>query len=57
LSDAVGDHDKKSNPYGDDFDYAKAFASVDLKELKADIEKVLKTSQDWWPADWVTTAG
>jgi catalase-peroxidase len=46
------DHDKKSNPYGDDFDYAKAFASVDLKELKADIEKVLTTSQDWWPADW-----
>ena len=46
------DHDKKSNPYGDDFDYAKAFAGVDLKQLKADIEKVLKTSQDWWPADW-----
>jgi catalase-peroxidase len=46
------DHDKQSNPYGDDFDYATAFASVDLKELKADIEKVLTTSQDWWPADW-----
>ena len=46
------DHDKKSNPYGGDFDYAKAFASVDLKALKADIEKTLKTSQDWWPADW-----
>ena len=46
------DHDNKSNPYGDDFDYAKAFASVDLEALKADIEKTLKTSQDWWPADW-----
>ena len=46
------DHDDKSNPYGDDFDYAKAFNSVDLKALKADIEKVLTTSQDWWPADW-----
>ena len=46
------DHDNKSNPYGDDFDYAKAFSSVDLKELKADIEKLLTTSQDWWPADW-----
>ena len=46
------DHDQKSNPYGDDFDYAKAFGSVDIKELKADIEKVLTTSQDWWPADW-----
>ncbi|MFC1773435.1 catalase/peroxidase HPI [Pseudomonadota bacterium] len=45
-------HDTRSNPYGDDFDYAKAFNSVDLKALKADIEKTLKTSQDWWPADW-----
>ncbi len=46
------DHDNESSPYGDDFDYAKAFSSVDLKALKADIEKVLTTSQDWWPADW-----
>ncbi len=46
------DHDNESNPYGDDFDYAKAFNSVDLKALKADIEEVLTTSQDWWPADW-----
>jgi len=46
------DHDNESNPYGDDFDYAEAFASVDMKELKADIEKVLTTSQEWWPADW-----
>ena len=48
------DHDNKSNPYGDDFDYAKAFNSVDLKALKADIQKALTTSQDWWPADWGT---
>jgi catalase-peroxidase len=45
-------HDVKSNPYGGDFNYAEAFKSVDLKALKADIEKVLTTSQDWWPADW-----
>ena len=45
-------HDPRSNPYGKDFDYAKAFQSVDLKALKKDIEKTLKTSQDWWPADW-----
>jgi catalase-peroxidase len=45
-------HDVKSNPYGGDFNYAEAFNSVDLKALKADIEKVLTTSQDWWPADW-----
>jgi len=45
-------HDPASNPYGDDFNYAKAFNSVDLKALKKDIEKTLTTSQDWWPADW-----
>ena len=45
-------HDSRSNPYGDDFDYAEAFNSVDLEALKADIEEVLTTSQDWWPADW-----
>ena len=44
-------HDPESNPYGD-FNYAKAFANVDLAQLKADIEKTLTTSQDWWPADW-----
>lgn len=45
-------HAPASNPYGADFDYAEAFASVDIKALKADIEKTLTTSQDWWPADW-----
>jgi len=42
----------KSNPMGEDFDYAKEFASLDLAELKKDIEEVMTTSQDWWPADW-----
>jgi catalase-peroxidase len=45
-------HDPASNPYGADFNYAAEFNKVDLKALKADIEKVLTTSQDWWPADW-----
>ncbi len=45
-------HDPRSNPYGEDFDYAKAFAQVDLDTLKQDIESTLKDSQDWWPADW-----
>jgi catalase-peroxidase len=45
-------HDARSNPYGDDFDYAEAFSNVDLEALKKDIEDVLTTSQDWWPADW-----
>ena len=50
--DQLRAHDASSNPYGDDFNYTKAFNSVDMKALKADIEKTLTTSQDWWPADW-----
>ena len=42
----------ESNPLGKDFNYAKAFASLDLKVVKQDIHKVLTTSQDWWPADY-----
>lgn len=42
----------ESNPLGADFDYAKAFATLDLKAVKEDIKKVLTTSQDWWPADY-----
>ena len=38
--------------YEDDFDYAEAFRSLDLDEVKADIEDVLTTSQEWWPADY-----
>lgn len=45
-------HDVRSNPLGSDFDYPKAFASLDLKAVKADITKTLTTSQDWWPADY-----
>ncbi|MEH6469092.1 MAG: catalase/peroxidase HPI [Porticoccus sp.] len=46
------DHDAESNPYGKDFNYAEAFKSVDIKALKKDIEALMKTSQDWWPADY-----
>jgi len=45
-------HSAESNPMGDDFDYAAAFEKVDLDALKKDIEKIMTTSQDWWPADW-----
>ncbi len=41
-----------SNPLGADFDYAAAFAGLDVEALKADIVEVLHTSQDWWPADF-----
>ncbi len=45
-------HSSLSNPMGEDFNYAEEFAKVDLDELKQDIEKVMTTSQDWWPADY-----
>ena len=41
-----------ANPNGEDFDYAAAFNSLDLDEVKRDIEDVLTTSQDFWPADF-----
>ncbi|MEV4295413.1 catalase/peroxidase HPI [Microbispora rosea] len=41
-----------ANPLGEDFDYAEAFKSLDLAEVKRDIAEVLTTSQDWWPADF-----
>jgi catalase-peroxidase len=40
------------NPMGEDFDYAKAFATLDLAEVKADLTKVMTDSQEWWPADY-----
>ncbi len=41
-----------ANPMGERFDYAKAFSALDLPAVKNDIEEVLTTSQDWWPADF-----
>ncbi|NND45697.1 MAG: catalase/peroxidase HPI [Xanthomonadales bacterium] len=45
-------HGVESDPLGEDFDYASAFAALDLDEVKADIEAVMTSSQDWWPADY-----
>lgn len=45
-------HGVESNPMDRKFNYAEEFKKLDLKAVKADIAKVLTTSQDWWPADW-----
>jgi catalase-peroxidase len=42
----------EANPLGAEFDYAAEFESLDLETVKKDIEEVLTTSQDWWPADY-----
>ncbi len=41
-----------ANPLGEEFDYAKAFSTLDLAAVKQDIAEVLTTSQEWWPADY-----
>ena len=45
-------HSSKSSPMGDDFDYAEAFKSLDLKAVKQDLYDLMEDSQDWWPADF-----
>ncbi|MEJ2298418.1 MAG: catalase/peroxidase HPI, partial [Woeseiaceae bacterium] len=45
-------HSPASNPMGEDFDYAEAFAELDLGAVKQDLEVLMTDSQDWWPADW-----
>ncbi|EPR74389.1 Catalase [Winogradskyella psychrotolerans RS-3] len=42
----------KSNPMGDDFNYAEAFNSLDFEALKKDVTDLMTDSQDWWPADY-----
>ena len=46
------DNSPMSDPMGTDFNYAEAFASLDLNAIKADLKQVMRTSQDWWPADY-----
>ena len=45
-------HDRKSNPMGEDFDYRAAFEALDLDAVKADLTALMTDSQDWWPADY-----
>ncbi|QZY30139.1 catalase/peroxidase HPI [Nocardioides coralli] len=45
-------HTPQGNPMGEDFDYAAAFAELDVEELKRDVIEVMTTSQEWWPADY-----
>ncbi|MGP4078230.1 catalase/peroxidase HPI [Halobacillus sp. K22] len=48
----LNQHDKKTNPMGEDFDYAEEFKKLDYDALKQDLEELMTTSQDWWPADY-----
>ena len=45
-------HSERVNPMDEDFDYAEAFKSLDLKAVKKDLTELMTDSQDWWPADY-----
>jgi len=50
--DLLHQHSSKSNPMGEDFDYAKEFARLDFAALKKDLAALMTDSQEWWPADF-----
>ncbi|MFC4740420.1 catalase/peroxidase HPI [Flavobacterium ponti] len=50
--DILHQQDSKTNPMGENFNYAEEFKKIDLEELKTDLKNLMTESQDWWPADW-----
>jgi catalase-peroxidase len=50
--DILHQHSSKSNPMGEDFNYAEEFKSLDLASVKKDLTALMTDSQDWWPADF-----
>ncbi|MFZ2340577.1 MAG: catalase/peroxidase HPI [Bacteroidales bacterium] len=50
--DILHQHDTKTNPLGQDFNYREEFGKLDLGSVKNDLKKLMTDSQDWWPADW-----
>ncbi|WJN60149.1 catalase/peroxidase HPI [Pseudomonas sp. SO81] len=50
--DLLNQHSEKSDPLGEQFNYAEEFKKLDYKALKADLVKLMTDSQDWWPADF-----
>ncbi|MDH6423194.1 catalase/peroxidase HPI [Aurantimicrobium minutum] len=50
--DILHQHDTKTNPLGQDFDYRAELKKLDVAALKKDLEMLMTDSQSWWPADW-----
>ncbi|KPK31809.1 MAG: peroxidase [Betaproteobacteria bacterium SG8_40] len=50
--DILHQHDTKTNPMGDGFDYREELKKLDVRALKKDLHALMTDSQDWWPADW-----
>jgi catalase-peroxidase len=50
--DILHQHDTKTNPLGEDFNYAEEFKKLNFEAVKKDLKALMTDSQDWWPADW-----
>jgi len=50
--DILHQHDRKTDPMGEAFDYREALKQLDVEALKQDLHALMTDSQDWWPADW-----
>jgi catalase-peroxidase len=50
--DILHQHDTKTNPMGERFDYREAVEQLDVEALRKDLHALMTDSQDWWPADW-----
>ena len=50
--DILHQHDTKTNPLGEEFDYREEVKSLDVASLKKDLHEFMTQSQEWWPADW-----
>ncbi|HHF3105777.1 TPA: catalase/peroxidase HPI [Vibrio diabolicus] len=50
--DILHQHDSKTNPFGQDFNYKEELKKLDVEALKKDLKELMTDSQDWWPADW-----
>ena len=55
--DILSQHDTKTNPLGQDFDYREELKTLDIEALKNDLRALMNDSQDWWPADWGSYVG